>query len=122
MDNKYVFALVGGVFLFLWFYVGNMEYFGGAFVGGYLFSAVLVMALGGGADGGDDVVSAITGSITGFVGTYVGLLIAVAVASIANDFIAQDGFDLDGLIRNLGTVLASGILVSAARACISKSG
>ena len=86
MDNKYLFAVVGGVFLFLWFWVGLQPYYaaeGGGIDTVYLFIAVLVLALGGGDSNGSDLISALTGSITGFIPKFIGLTIATIVGSFS---------------------------------------
>ncbi len=84
MDNKYLFAIVGGVFLFLWFWVGLQPYYaaeGGGIHTWFLLAAVLVLALGGGDSEGSDLVSVLSGSVKGFIPKFIGLTIAYVVGS-----------------------------------------
>ena len=126
MDNKYLFAVVGGVFLFLWFWVGLQPYYaaeGGGIATIYLFIAVLVLALGGGDSEGSDLVSALTGSITGFIPKFIGLTIAVIVGSaLYNGLVAEGGFEAMAIVHDIGTLFASGILIILTVACLKKTG
>jgi hypothetical protein len=125
MDNKYLFAVVGGVFLFLWFWVGLQPHYaaeGGGIDEVYLFIAVLVLALGGGDSEGKDLISALTGSITGFIPKFIGLTIAVIVGSgLYNGLVAEGGFRAMALVDDVGTLFASGILIILTVACLKKA-
>ncbi len=84
MDNKYLFAAVGGVFLFVWYWVGVQPYYAAESVGigiFFLFTAFLVLALGGGDSEGSDLISVLTSSVTGFIPKFIGLTIAFIVGS-----------------------------------------
>lgn len=126
MDNKYLFAIVGGVFLFLWFWVGLQPYYAagdGGIETVYLVLAILVLALGGGDSEGSDLVSVLKGSITGFIPNFIGLTIATIVGSgLYNGFVAEGGFDAMVIVNDVGTLFASGILIILTVACLKKTG
>jgi hypothetical protein len=126
MDNKYLFAIVGGVFLFLWFWVGLQPYYAaddGGIKTVYLVLAFLVLALGGGDSEGSDLVSVLSGSITGFIPKFVALTIATIVGSaLYNGFVAEGGFNAMVIVKDVGTVFASGILIILTVACLKKAG
>ena len=49
MDNKYLFMIVGGVFLSLWYWVGLQPYYASqGIISTWVVAAVLVLALGSG--------------------------------------------------------------------------
>jgi hypothetical protein len=125
MDNKYLFAVVGGVFLFLWFWVGTQPYYatdGGGITTSFLFTAFLVLALGGGDSDGSDLVSALTGSVTGFIPKFIGLLIAYVVGSALYSAVASEGgFNVNDVVEVVATLFASGIVIILAAACLKKS-
>ena len=125
MDNKYLFAVVGGVFLFLWFWVGTQPYYAtdaGGISTTFLFTAFLVLALGGGDSDGSDLISALTGSVTGFIPKFIGLVIAYIVGSALYSAVAMEGgFDVNNTIEVVAALFASGIIIILAVACLKKS-
>lgn len=125
MDNKYLFAVVGGVFLFLWFWVGIQPYYaaeGGGIATVFLFTAFLVLALGGGDSDGSDLVSVLTGSITGFIPKFIGLIIAYVVGTAIFQGVTNlESFDAMAIVENIANLFASGILIILAVACLKKS-
>lgn len=125
MDNKYVYAVVGGILLFAWYWVGHQPFYDneGALSTGYIITAILVLALGGGKSDGTDLVSTITGSFTGFVGKLIGLLIAYLVGTLLYVFLVREGgFDIAPFIETVATLAASGILMVLTMSCLKKSG
>lgn len=125
MDNKYLFAIVGGVFLFAWFWVGLQPYYaaeGGGIETWYLLVAVLVLALGGGESEGSDLVSVLSSSVTGYISNFIGLAIATVVGSSLFYVIVAGGFDAMATVRDVATLLASGVTVILAVACLKKAG
>lgn len=125
MDNKYLFAVVGGVFLFLWYWTGIQPYYateGGGIATVFLFTAFLVLALGGGDSDGSDLVSVLTGSIKDFVPKFIGLTIAYVVATAIFQGVTNlESFDAMAIVENIANLFASGILIILAVACLKKS-
>ena len=125
MDNKYLFAVVGGVFLFLWFWVGIQPYYateGGGIATLFLFTAFLVLALGGGDSDGSDLVAVLPGSIKGFIPKFIGLTIAYVVGTAIFQGVTNlEAFDAMAIVENIANLFASGILIILAVACLKKS-
>ncbi len=125
MDNKYMFAVVGGVFLFLWFWVGIQPYYaaeGGSIETLFLFTAFLVLALGGGDSEGSDLISVLTSSIKGFIPKFNGLTIAYVVGrGMIEALMSADGFDPMGIVESVAFLFASGVVIILAVACLKKS-
>lgn len=126
MDNKYLFAVVGGVFAFVWFWVGVQPFYA-ADAGGistpFLWTAVVVLALGGGDSEGSDLISVLTGSITGFIPKFIGLTIAFIVGSAIYEGVlpAGDAFDYMQVVKAVGTLFASGVAIILTVACLKKT-
>lgn len=125
MDNKYLFAVVGGVFAFVWFWVGVQPYYAtdGAISTPFLWTAVVVLALGGGDSDGSDLISVVTGSITGFIPKFIALLIAYVVGSAIYEGVlpAGDAFDYMQVVKAVGTLFASGATIILTVACLKKA-
>lgn len=124
MDNKYLFAVVGGVFAFVWFWVGVQPFYA-ADAGGisvpFLWTAVVVLALGGGDSEGADLIAVLTSSITGFIPTFIGLTIAFIVGSgIYEAVMGGAAFDYMQVVQAVGTLFASGIAIILTVACLKK--
>lgn len=126
MDNKYLFAAVGGVFLFVWYWVGVQPYYaaeGGGIGIFFLFTAFLVLALGGGDSEGSDLVSVLTSSIKGFIPKFIGLTIAYVVGrGLIEALMSADGFDPMGIVESVAFLFASGVAIILAVACLKKTG
>ncbi len=125
MDNKYVFAVVGGVFAFVWFWVGIQPFYAdaGGISAPFLWTAVVVLALGGGDSDGSDLISVLTGSVTGFIPKFIGLTIAFIVGSAIYEGVlpAGDAFDYMQVVKAVGTLFASGIAIILTVACLKKA-
>ena len=125
MDNKYLFAVVAGVFAFAWFWVGIQPYYameGGGISTGFLWTAVVVLALGGGDSEGSDLISVLTSSVTGFIPNFIGLLIAYIVGgSLFSAFAMEGGFDVNFVLSVIADLFASGILIILTVGCLKKS-
>ncbi len=125
MDNKYVFAVVAGVFGFVWFWFGIQDYYAtdGAISTQFLWTAVVVLALGGGDSEGSDLIAVLTSSITGFVPKFIGLLIAYIVGSAIYEGVlpAGDAFDYMEVVKAVGSLFASGIAIILTVACLKKA-
>ena len=125
MDNKYLFAVVGGVFLFAWFWVGLQPYYAteaGGIGTWYLFAAVLVLALGGGDSEGSDLVSVLSSSVTGYIPKFIGLTIAAIVGSALYNGLVAEAFDAMEVVNAVATLIASGVVVILTVACLKKAG
>lgn len=126
MDNKYLFMVVGGIFSFGWFWVGFQPYYatdGGDISSGYLMTAVLALALGGGNSEGSDLIAVLTSSITGFVSKFIGLLVALVIGrGIYEGLLNPAGYSGQGMLETVAVVFASGILVILTVACLKKTG
>ena len=126
MDNKYLFAVVGGVFAFVWFWVGIQDYYavagGGAISTPFLWTAVVVLALGGGDSEGSDLISVLTSSVTGFIPKFIGLTIAYIVGSaIYEAVMGGAAFDYMQVVEAVATLFASGLAIILTVACLKKA-
>ena len=126
MDNKYVFAVAGGLFAFVWFWVGVQPFYA-AEAGGisavFLWTAVIVLALGGGESDGSDLISVITGSVSGYIPKFIGLTIAFIVGSAVFEAVmgTGDAFDYMQVVNTVATLFASGVAIILTVACLKKS-
>lgn len=125
MDNKYLFAVFGGVFAFVWFWVGVQPYYAtdGAISTTFLWTAVVVLALGGGDSDGSDLISVVTGSITGFIPKFIALLIAYVVGSAIFEGVvgSGDAYDAMQIVEAVATLFASGATIILTVACLKKA-
>ena len=125
MDNKYLFAVVAGVFAFVWFWVGVQPFYAadaGGISAPFLWTAVVVLALGGGDSEGSDLMSVLSGSITVFIPTFIGLTIAFIVGSALFEVVmGEAAFDYMQVVKAVGTLFASGVAIILTVACLKKA-
>ena len=125
MDNKYVFAVVAGVFAFVWYWVGLQSYYtaDGDISTLFLWTAVIVLALGGGDSDGSDLISVLTSSITGFVPKFIGLTIAYVVGSAIFEGVMGTGeaYDVMQIVESVANLFASGATIILTVACLKKA-
>ncbi len=111
----------------MWFWVGIQDFYavegGGAISTSFLWTAVVVLALGGGDSDGSDLISVLTSSITGFIPKFIGLLIAYIVGSAIYEGVlpAGEAFDYMQVVQAVATLFASGIAIILTVACLKKA-
>ncbi len=126
MGNKIIYSVLGGVFLFVWFWTGYQPHYatdGGDISNGWWIWTVLTVAVGAG-QGGDaaNPLNAILDALKGFIPTIIAFLITGLTTRIIYEAaINKDGFQVSGLLDTVSSVAAASILTLLVLTCVRRA-
>lgn len=126
MGNKILYAVIGGVFLFLWFWTGYQAHYAtdsGNISNGWWIWTVLTVAVGAGQVGeASNPVNAIIDALKGFIPTIIAFLITgLTTRLIYEVFMNKDGFQVSGIVDTISTVAAASILSLLVLTCVRRA-
>lgn len=126
MGNKILYAVIGGVFLFLWFWTGYQAHYAtdsGNISNGWWIWTVLTVAVGAGQAGdASNPVNAIIDALKGFIPTIIAFLITgLTTRLIYEVFMNKAGFQVSGIVDTISTVAAASILTLLVLTCVRRS-
>jgi hypothetical protein len=126
MGNKILYAVLGGVFLFAWFWTGYQEHYAtdsGNISNGWWIWTVLTVAVGAGQGGeASNPVNAIIDALKGFIPTIIAFLITgLTTRVIYEAFFNKAGFQVTGIVDTISTVAAASILTLLVLTCVRRS-
>ncbi|NIM68904.1 MAG: hypothetical protein GTN86_00195 [Xanthomonadales bacterium] len=126
MGNKIVYMVLGGLFIFGWYYTGYAEHYatpeGAISAGWYLWTIVAVaMGAGNGGEGGNPFEALVAG-VKAFIPSFIAMLVAALVTrTIYEAFINEEGFQAMGYVDTISTVSAVSALVVLAMTCLKRA-
>ena len=126
MGNKIIYMILGGVFIFGWFYTGYQPHYaaeGGGISAGWYFLSFVALALGAG-DAGDagNPFEALVNGLKSFIPSFIALLVSMLIArSIYELFMNDDGFQIMGLVDALSAVAATSVLTVLVMTCLRQA-
>ncbi len=126
MGNKIIYMVLGGVFVFCWFYTGYADHYatseGNISAGWYLWTIVAV-ALGAGDSGdGGNPFEAIVNAVKAFIPTFIAMLVAGLVArTVYEAFFNEDGFEVANYLFTISTISAVSVVVVLAMTCLKNA-
>ena len=126
MGNKIINMVLGGIFVFCWFYTGYAEHYanseGGISAGWYLWTMIaLAMGAGDAGEAGNPG-QAIVNGIKAFIPAFIAMLVAGLVArTIYEAAINEDGFQVMGYLDTISTISAVSVLVVLAMTCLRQA-
>lgn len=124
MDNKYLYMVLAGVAGMAWYYVGMMPYYNmeNELSEIWWFATIIAIGMGAGSTGGDDAVSALVDAIKGFVPQLITLAVFAVVSAVIYQLaMTADGINPMGIVHNIATYVAAGVLTSIMMSYLKKS-
>jgi hypothetical protein len=126
MGNKIIYMVLGGLFIFGWFYTGYAEHYatseGNISSGWYLWSFIaLAMGAGDSGEAGNPV-EAILNGLKAFIPAFIAMLVAGLVArTIYEAFINDEGFQVMGYLDTVSLISAVSVLLVLTMTCLKQA-
>ena len=126
MGNKIIYMVLGGLFIFGWFYTGYVEHYanaeGNISAGWYLWT-IVAMAMGAGDSGeAGNPVQAIVNGLKAFVPAFIAMLVAGLVSrTLYEALINEQGFQATGYLDTISTISAVAVLVVLVMTCLKQA-
>ncbi len=124
MNNKYLYMVMGGIFVVFWLHLGHMAYFAHGKVGMSLtwdWAMVLAIGLGAGSTGGDDVVSILVEGVKGYITPMILLAIVGLIMAFNHTVIVRGAVDVDYTIWVTSTMVVSGLFTNIVLSYLRKA-
>jgi hypothetical protein len=126
MGNKIIYMILGGLFIFGWYYTGYAEHYanaeGGISSSWYLWTIIAVALGAGDAGEAGNPVEAIVNGIKAFIPAFVAMLIAALVArTLFETLINEEGFQAMGYLDSLSTISAVSVLAVLVMTCLKQA-
>ena len=125
MNNKYLYMVLGGVFLFAWNWVGHQPHYadGANMSDGWWLVAILMLAMGAGNSDGTCAVTTPVNALKGMINTMISLSVAGLVANLMYQLMIKEGgaYNYMGSVSVISTVVASGVLITITASYLKKA-
>lgn len=124
MDNKYLYMVLGGVFLYLWYWVGMQPHYaeGGGLSDGWWMTTILMLAMGAGNSDGTCAVTTPVNAVKGMIPTMITLIVVYLVTNLMYQLInVGEGYNYMHSIGAVSTVVAAGVLTTITMSYIKKA-
>jgi hypothetical protein len=126
MGNKIIYMVLGGLFIFAWFYTGYAEHYatseGNISAGWYLWT-IVALAMGAGDSGeGANPVQSILNGVKAFIPAFIAMIVAGLVTrTIYEALINEEGFQVMGYVDTISTISAVSVVIVLAMTCLKQA-
>jgi len=124
MNNKYLYMVMGGIFVVFWLKLGHMAYFAHGQVGMSLtwdWAMVIAIGLGAGSTGGDDVVSILVEGVKGYVTPMILMAILGFILGFNHTVVVRGAVDVDYTVWVTLTMVVSGLFTNLTMSYLRKA-